>query len=252
MINTDLKGKIALVTGGTRGIGRAISEELAAAGAKVVALYGRSRKGAESLEEKAKENDWSITTIRGDLTREDTYNDVMTQVDEACPKIDILVHAAASGVHRSPMELSDKHMRFTFDINFFIIHKMITQLKDKYSEGTRLLAITSPGGARTIPHYAAVGSSKGALESLFRHYAVSLAKDGIVANLVCPGMVMTDAVDAFPDLQKRIDTTIEQTPSGKLTTPPEVAATVLFLCSDMAKNIIGQTIVIDGGKTIQA
>lgn len=246
------QGKFAVVTGGTRGIGRAIALELAESGAEVYALYARDRKSADALEQEAKSRELKIHTLRGDLTDEETFRSSMDAVKSACPQVDIIVHAAASGVHKNPLELSEKHMRWTFDINFFAVHKLVLELMPMVPRGGRLIGITSPGGVRTIPHYAAIGSSKGALESLFRHYAVTFAKDGVAVNLVCPGMVMTDAAKAFPDLEKRLNATLEATPSGELTTPAEVAELVLFLTTPAAKNIIGQTIVMDGGKTLPA
>lgn len=246
------QGKYAVVTGGTRGIGRAIALQLAESGATVFALYARDRKSAEALEAEAKARELKITTVRGDLTDEETFRASMDTVKQGCPQIDIIVHAAASGVHKKPLELSEKHMRWTFDINFFAVHKLVLELMPKMPKGGRLIGVTSPGGVRTIPHYAAIGSSKGALESLFRHYAVEFAKQGIATNLVCPGMVLTDAAKAFPELEKRLNATIEATPTGELTTPAEVAELVLFLTGPAAKNIVGQTIIMDGGKTLPA
>ena len=246
------QGKIAVVTGGTRGIGKAIALKLAESGAKVFALYARDRKSAEALEAEAKSRELDIVTLRGDLTDEECFRTSMDAIKAAAPQIDIIVHAAASGVHKNVMELSEKHMRWTFDINFFAVHKLVLELVPLMPKGGRLIGVTSPGGVRTIPHYAAIGSSKGALESLFRHYAVDFAKRGISVNIVCPGMVMTDAAKAFPDLEKRLNTTLEATPSGELTTPAEVAELALFLTSPAAKNIVGQTIIMDGGKTLPA
>jgi enoyl-[acyl-carrier protein] reductase III len=120
------------------------------------------------------------------------------------------------------------------------------------NSGDRIVGITSSGGVRVVPYYAAVGSSKGALESLLRHYASELAPNGISVNMVCPGTVLTDAVDAFPDRDARIKKSIDATPSGRLTTPEEVADVVKFLCGPAAAQIIGQTIVIDGGKTLSS
>ena len=250
MIN--LTNKIAVVTGGTRGIGKAISLALAENGAHVYALYARDRKSAEALEEEAKRLAVKITTIRGDLSHDETFQKTVGQLKDACDTIDILVHAAASGVHREAMKLSDKHLHWTFEINFFAIHKLIHELIGKMRKGGRIIGITSPGGVRAIPHYTAVGASKGALESLFRHYAQELAPKGIIVNLVCPGMVMTDAAKAFPELEKRLRMTLEYTPTGELTRPDQVASLVLFLCSKPASQIVGQTIVIDGGKGLMA
>jgi len=250
MIN--LKNKNAVVTGGTRGIGRAISLDLAACGANVYALYARDRKSAEVLEESANQRGLRIVTVRGDLTKDDTFRTSVGRVMHACETIDILVHVAASGVHKRAMELTDKHMRWTFEINFFAVHKLTLALIGSMKKGGRIIGVTSPGGTRVIPHYAAIGASKGALEALFRHYARELAKEGIIVNLVCPGMVMTDAAQAFPEIRERLAMTLEYTPTGELTRPDQVATLVSYLCSEQASQIVGQTLVIDGGKGLLA
>jgi enoyl-[acyl-carrier protein] reductase III len=243
--------KIALVTGGTRGIGRAISLKLARSGFKVLALYGRNREAADSLTAEAQKEDLQILCLRGDLTRDASFEQILSQIKSEAPQIDCLVHSAASGVHRDAMDLTLKHLRFTFEINVFSIHNLITHLIDRLPSGARIIAVTSSGGTRVIPHYAAVGSSKGALESLFRHYAKELAPSGIAVNLVCPGLVMTDAVDAFVDGEKRVEHSLQKTPTGHLTTVEEVAGVVDFLAtSSSAAQIQGQTIVIDGGMTL--
>lgn len=241
-------GKVAVVTGGTRGIGRAISLALAESGAHVYALYARNRKAADALVEEAQKKEMKITAMRGDLTDEALFNKALEEIRAACPTIDFLIHSAASGVHRAAEELSDKHMRWTMDINFFVAHKLVTSLLDRIPKGGRIIGLTSPGGVRVIPHYSAIGASKGALESLFRHYASEFAPKGIAVNLVCPGMVMTDAAQAFPELEERLNHTLEKTPSGRLTEPDEVAHMVRFLCMKQSGQIVGQTIVMDGGK----
>lgn len=246
------KGKTALVTGGTRGIGRAISLKLAREGAVVHALYARNRKAADALIAEAQKEGLSIHCVRGDLADPETMQASIAEVQALSPELDFIVHSAASGVHRPVAELTDKHMRWTFGINVFAVHLLIAALLPKMRAGGRILGLTSAGGVRTIPFYAAVGSSKGALESLFRHYAVELAPRGIAVNLVCPGMVLTDAIDAFPEKEERVKAAIDGTPTGKLTTCEEVADLVSFLCEPAASQIIGQTIVLDGGKTLPA
>jgi len=250
MIN--LKNKNAVVTGGTRGIGGAIALDLAECGANVFALYARDRKNAEALEELANQRGLKIVTIRGDLTKNETFKTSVDRVKQACETIDILVHAAASGVFKQALELTDKHMRWTFEINFFAVHKLTLALIGSMKKGGRIIGITSPGGTRVIPHYAAIGASKGALEALFRHYARELAREGIIVNLVCPGMVMTDAAKAFPELEERLAEVLEYTPTGELTRPDQVATLVRYLCSEKASQIVGQTLVIDGGKGLLA
>lgn len=242
--------KTAVVTGGTRGIGKAVSLKLARLGAKVIALYGRDSKSAQELESKANEEGLKVFCIKGDLSNEEKFELVISKIKSETTHVDMIVHCAASGVHRDALELSLKHLRWTFEINVFAIHHLLQNLVDMMPKGSKVVGVTSSGGTRVIPYYAAVGSSKGALESLFRHYAYELAPRGIGVNLVCPGLVMTDAVDAFPDREARVEKTKNATPTGILVTPEDVAETVAFLCDSRSHQIVGQTIVLDGGKTL--
>ncbi len=244
--------KLALVTGGTRGIGRAISLFLAQEGYRVLSLYGRDRKSAEELSEWARSQNLDIECLIGDLTHPEKFANLIAEIKARTSQVDVLVHSAASGVHREAMALTSKHLAWTFEINVFAIHKLIQSLIEIIPAGGRIIGITSSGGVRVIPFYAAVGSSKGAMESLFRHYAAELAPKGIAVNCVCPGLVLTDAVEAFPDKETRLQKTVDATPSGRLTTPEDVAQVVGFLCQPAAAQIIGQTIVIDGGKTLSS
>jgi len=248
--NNLFNGKTAIITGGTRGIGRAVSLKLARQGAKVLALYGRDSKSASELDQIAKNEELKIVCIKGDLCNEEKFSLVIDTIKSQTSSVDFIVHCAASGVHRDALDLTLKHLRWTFEINVFAIHNLLQNLIEMMPKGSRVIGVTSSGGTRVIPYYAAVGSSKGALESLFRHYAYELAPKGISVNLVCPGLVLTDAVDAFPDREARVDKAKAATPTGELVVPEDVAETVAFLCEPRSHQIIGQTLVIDGGKTL--
>jgi enoyl-[acyl-carrier protein] reductase III len=118
--------------------------------------------------------------------------------------------------------------------------------------GSRIIAISSLGAGRAIPQYTVVGASKAALESLARHLALDLGPAGINVNLISPGIVETKALDYFPNREQLLDVAGRRTPLGRLATPADVAAVVLFLCSDAASMIHGQTIHVDGGYSIVA
>ena len=245
--------KVAVVTGGTRGIGREISLDLARQGYSVKALFARDRDSARDLEEVAQKEGLDIVTLKSDLSKKEGVDEAISQITAQTSTVDALVHCAASGVHRLAKDITAKHLRWTFEINVLAIHQLLVELIPMMPRGSRIVGLTSNGGTRTIPFYTAVGSSKGALDSLFRHWAVELAPSGIAVNLVCPGMVMTDAVEAFPDKEGRIEACVRQTPTGRMTTPADVGEFVGFLCaSRMGSQFVGQTFIIDGGKCILA
>jgi len=245
-------GRVAVVTGGTRGIGRAVSLTLARSGCRVYAIYARSRKAASALQEEASREGLDLACVRADLTDADQVARCVDAVRSGTDHVDIIVHSAASGVHREAMELTHRHLAFTFETNVFAIHRLLTALVPLMPSGGRIVGLTSAGATRVSRYYAAVGSSKGALESLFRHLAWEMAPRGVTVNLVSPGMVLTEAIEAFPDGERRVEEALSRTPTGRLTTPEEVAAVVSFLCSEAASQIIGETIVVDGGKGLQA
>lgn len=242
--------RVAVVTGGTRGIGRAISLALGHANYRVYAIYARNQQAAESLAEEARGSQADVRCIRGNLTDEDHFQTCVEQIKNETERVDVIVHSAASGVHREAISTTPKHLRWTFDVNVLTIHKLMLELVPMMPSGGRIVGITSHGATHVLPFYAAVGTSKGALEALFRHYAVEFAPRGISVNLLCPGLVLTGALDAFPDKEQRIEKAVARTPTGRLTTPEDVAATVLFMCSLGSAQIIGQTIVIDGGGSL--
>ena len=133
-----------------------------------------------------------------------------------------------------------------------LFRSLLIELLPMIPAGGRIIGLSSFGATHVFSSfYGAVGSSKGALESLFRHYARELAPRGIAVNIVCPGMVETDAINAFPDKEDQMRSAIEITPSGRLATVDDVAGVVLFFAaSSAAGQIIGQTINVDGGRSL--
>jgi NAD(P)-dependent dehydrogenase (short-subunit alcohol dehydrogenase family) len=246
----SLSGKTFLITGGTRGIGRAISLRFARAGAKVVASHVRNLEAAEELKALAEKEGLKIVVVRGDLTNDRGLEEVSRAVESCGPSLSGLVHCAATGVHRSFEELTARHLAWTLDLNVTAFFRLTQLLRPRFESGSSILAVTSWGASRAFPYYAAVGASKGALDALARHLAAELAPKGIRVNILCPGTIVTEAWKAFPDADARIAASTERTPAGRLTTADEVAAGAHFLCSPAASGIVGHTLVIDGGASI--
>ena len=248
----SLCNKTILITGGTRGIGLAISLRLARSGATIIANYLRDEKAAERLKAIATEERLSIALCRADLTNETDLERLGRSIQGDGPQLSGLVHCAATGVHRPIEELTERHFDWTFNLNVRAFFKLIKLFMGRFSKGSSIVAVSSWGALRALPCYSLVGSSKGGLEALARHLAVELAPRGIRVNTLTAGAVLTDAWKAMPNSEARIAETIRRTPAGRLITPEEVAYGAQFLCSDAATGITGHTLVIDGGIGIMA
>jgi NAD(P)-dependent dehydrogenase (short-subunit alcohol dehydrogenase family) len=248
----SLSNKTILVTGGTRGIGQAISLRFARAGANVIANYLRDEKAAKCLEAIATDEGLAIVLCRADLTTKDGLEQLDHSLREQDPHLSGLVHCAATGVHRPIEELTERHFDWTFNLNVRAFFNLIQLLMPRFSRGSSIVAVSSWGALRALPCYSLVGSSKGALEALARHLAVELAPRGVRVNILTAGAVLTDTWKAIPNSEARIAETIRRTPAGRLTTAEEIAYGAQFLCSDAATGIIGQTLVLDGGTGIMA
>lgn len=243
----SLKGKNLLVTGGTRGIGRAVSLQFARAGATVVANYVRGQKAADVLLAQAQQENLRLTLCRADLTIANGLENLEATVAGLSGGLHGLVHCAATGVHKSFEELTLRHYDWTFALNVRALFDLVKRLLPRFSGDASIVALSSQGALRVVPAYSVVGASKGALESLARHLAVELAPRGIRVNIVAPGAVATEAWASMPDAQDRLAELTRRTPIGRLVTPEEVAQAAQFLCSDAARAIVGQTLVVDGG-----
>ena len=248
----SLRGRNVLVTGGTRGIGRAISLRFARAGAVVLANYLRDDLSAETLKREADQEGLTIHTCRADVTGDKSIQRLLAAVDELGPSLHCLVHCAATGVHKPVEQMTLRHFDWTMALNVRAFYNLVRLLLPRFAEGGSILALSSEGAVRAVPLYTLVGASKGALESLVRHFAADLAGRGIRVNALAPGAVKTEAWKAMPDAEQRLEETIRRTPLGRLVDVEEVAAAAQFLCSDAAAGIVGHTLVVDGGCRIMS
>ncbi len=242
-----LQGTCVLVTGGTRGIGRAISLRCARAGASVVANYARNDEHAETLVALARGEGLRLDVLRADLTLPKGLASIKERVERVKGQTVSVVHCAATGVHRPFDQLTTRHWDWTMALNVRAFFELVQGLLPLLTDGSAVVAVSSAGAVRAVPAYTTVGSSKAALESLARHMASELAPRGVRVNILSPGSVQTDAWDAFPDKELRLAEAVKRSPLGRLVTLEEVALAAQFLCSSASRGMVGHTLVVDGG-----
>lgn len=248
----DLDGRVALVTGGGRGIGRAIASNLAERGANLVVAYLRNRAAAEETCSIAEGHAVKAMAVRANVGDEAQLDALFDRVGESFGRLDVFVSNAATGVLRGVDDLDARAWAWTMDANaraFFLGAKRAAALMH---DGGHVVALSSQGASRVLPGYMVVGASKAALETVARYLAVELGPRGIRVNVVSPGVVDTDALRHFPARDEMLETSRAKTPLGRLVTPEDVAATVDFLTSSQAGMITGHTLVVDGGAGVLA
>jgi enoyl-[acyl-carrier protein] reductase III len=237
----------ALVTGGSRGIGKAIALRLARDGATRVAIgYFRSDAAAEETAEELLALGAEPVLVRGNITS----SRVLEQA-EALGPLDVLVHNAATGVIRPALETENKHWDWTVNANARALLALTRSVAPAMAPGSSIVAISSLGSIRVLENYTLVGVSKAALEALVRYLAVELAPRGIRVNAVSAGVVETGALEHFPNREEMLASGAAN-PAGRLVTPDDIAGVVSFLSSPDAEMIRGQVVVIDGGWSLPA
>ena len=250
-ISQNLSGKIALVTGGSRGIGKSIASELGRRGATVIINYLKNHEAAKTTVEELKLQGIKTTRIKAHVGEEAAIDSLVSKIEKQFGQLDILVNNAASGVMRPTTELSVKHWDWTMNINARGPWMLSVAASRLMPDGGRIINISSPGSTWVLPAYFAVGVSKAAIEAVTRYLAVELGPKGIAVNTVSPGFVMTEALNAFPDQLGIKDIASRPTPAGRTITPEDVSNVVAMLCSSDAEMIRGQVIVVDGGETLR-
>ncbi len=248
----NLSGKVALITGSSRGIGKAIALRFAENGVNIVVNYVRHRQDAEETARLVEERGAECMVVKANVANDDDVVAMFELIRERYGRLDLLVSNAASGVLKPVMELSTRHWNWAMDINARALLTLTQQAVPLMTDGGRIMAVSSLGSVRAVENYTAVGASKAALESLVRHLAVELGEKKITVNTISAGAVDTEALKKFPNRKQILDSALERTPMGVLTTPDDVADVALFLASDLAKMIHGQTVVVDGGYSIRA
>jgi len=244
----SLDSRAVLVTGGTRGIGKAIALRLASDGAKRVVLgFLRNDAAAEEAAEELRAAGAEPVLVRGNVAS----GRVVAEFASHGP-YSAVVHNAATGVIRAALETEDKHWDWTLGANARALLSLARACAPDMKAGSSLVGVSSLGSTRVLENYVLVGTSKAALESVVRYLAVELAPRGIRVNAVSAGVVETEALDHFPNREQMLKAARTRTPAGRIVEPDDVAAAVAYLCSPDAEMVRGQTLIVDGGYSLLA
>ncbi len=244
----DLNGKVAIVTGGGRGIGKAIALSLAEAGAKVV-VCSRTQKEIEEVAAEISRKGGKALSLAVDLTANEQLENLVNTAVKEFGRIDILVNNAARSFLRSLLDLREDGWDKVFNTNVkavWLLSRLVARKMVEQKSG-RIINITTVGAEKAELGMAAYGCSKAALKMLTRCMAREWAQFGINVNAVGPGLTRTDfskPIWSNPEVAKHVAMAI---PKGRLAEPEEIVGAVLFLASDAAGFITGQSIYVDGG-----
>jgi NAD(P)-dependent dehydrogenase (short-subunit alcohol dehydrogenase family) len=250
----DLTGKVAVITGSSRGIGRAIAEAMATAGAKVV-ISSRKQDACEAVTEaiNATHGEVRAIAIEANISSKPALQRLVDETRAAFGKIDILVCNAASNPYFGPMSgISDAQFRKIFDNNVLANHWLITMTAPDMTErheGT-IIIVSSIGGLVGSDVIGAYNVSKAADLQLVRNFAVEFGPSNVRVNAITPGVIRTDFAKKLYEDPKAEAALNRNTPLLRVGEPREIAGAAVFLASQAGAYMTGQSIVIDGGATI--
>lgn len=251
----DLQGRVALVTGASRGIGRACALRLAQAGADVVVNYLNSPEQAQDLAREIQGLGRRAVTVKADVRELEDIQSMVGYIEDRLGQLDVVVSNVASGGFRPLAKVELHHFRSTMESNVLptlYLAQCALPLLERSPYGGRVLTLSSHGSSRAIPSYGMIGASKAALESLVRQLALEFGPSGITFNTVLAGFVDTDSTRALPSFEKFA----QAAASSMLVQDAEICAeevadAILFLSSALSAKIQGQVLVVDGGASLR-
>jgi enoyl-[acyl-carrier protein] reductase III len=240
-----------LITGGTRGIGRAIALSQARPGMHLFLNYLRDDTSAEQVRKEVEQKGARVTLLSGNVGDPDTVTELLERVGKTAGQLDFLVHSAALGVFKPVHQLRVKDWDISLDVNAKALLLLVqSALPIMKKNGGKIAAISSLGAARFTPNYGAIGISKAALENLVRYLAVELSPYKIHVNAVSGGLIETDSLKKFPDFESMKKEYLSRVPGGRLGNPQDIARVVSFLLGPDSDWISGQTLIADGGYSL--
>ena len=242
--------KVALITGGARGIGRATALKLAKSGCDIAIVYYNSSDEANILVKEIQDLGRVAVAIQANVADHASVKAMFKIFRETFQRLDFLISNAASGVLKSALNMSTKHWRWCLETNALALNHLVCEGRELMAAGSRVIALSSLGASRAIPNYAFIGASKAALEALVRSLSLELAPYGISVNTVSAGVVDTEAIKHFPTRHELLDEYQAHSLAATSLTPEDVANTVYLLCLPEAEMIKGHTLFVDAGYSV--
>jgi len=251
----DLKGKVALVTGGTRGLGRAISKRMAELGATVAMNYRRDEDSAARTFEMVREISPRSILVKADLENDAEVRAMVARTAAELGRLDILVANAAATAFKPLLESKPHNLLRTFNLCVGGFLAAVQEASKVMGDGGRILMVSGIDSVRNLPGHGVLGAAKAALESMVRDFAFELGPRGITVNGINLGYVDTDSAryyaqylgDPYEEFQRRC---AERSAMKRLPSLEEIAAVACLICLPEASYLTAQTIMVDGGFTL--
>lgn len=256
-MNIDYSGRVAFVTGSSRGIGRATAIAFAEAGADVVTNYVSSRRSALTVAEEVEKRGRKCYVLKGDVSEQEDVQSMLDFIGSKVGRLDFLVSNAATGGFRHMLDAKKENFDAAFHTNvlalLYLVQAAMPLLETNGPLRNKVVTISSHGSVGAIPMYGLIGSSKAALESLVRHLTLEIGDRGVNINVVRAGLVETDSTRRLPGSEAMFGAQVEYTQVGnRVLQPEDVANAILFLCSPFADMIQGEVLTVDGGGGFRA
>ena len=245
------KDKNILITGGSRGIGKAITLAQSSKGVNVFINYLRDDESALKTKREAEKKGAKVFLLPGNIGDPERILDIFKEIGTKTDHLDVLIHNAALGVFKPVHRLRVKDWDISLDVNakaLLLLSQSALPLMKVH--GGKIVTISSLGSTHFTPNYGAIGISKAALEAVVRYLAVELAPYKIHVNAVSGGLVETESLKMFPNFQEMKKEFLRRTPGGRIGTPEDIEKVISFLLTPGSDWIYGQTLIADGGYSL--
>lgn len=249
------RGKVALITGSSRGIGQALALLLARGGCSVVINYKKNADLAEKTRAEVEQAGGQAITVAADVEQPEDIDKLFDAARDAYGRLDFFVCNAAASSFKPILDLKQHHLDRSYAMNIRAFVLGAQRAVGMMTGGGRIVALTSYGSIRTFPTYANLGAAKAAVEAWVRYMAAEFAPRGINVNAVNGGLIDTESCAYFYERvpgMASMDGVLEKIPKGRMGTPQEVADTIAFLLAPESEYVTGQTICVDGGLSVIA